>query len=87
MTAANPQQAASSRVPLELRQNPFGWAVVCLDERGYARHLAAVESEIQAYRTARRMAEMYQLEGDALVISGGRRFYYEIERLLTMNIG
>lgn len=70
------------QVPLELRQSPQGWVVVCYDRYGRARHLANVDSEIQAFRTARRMVSAYALRGDALVVSGERTFYYEIDRLL-----
>ncbi len=81
--AEDQQQNQFAEIPLELRQNSDGWTVVCLDARGFAKHLAAVDSEIQAYRTARRMAEAYALRGDALVVAGGRYFYYEIDRLLA----
>lgn len=74
--------AQSAKTPqLYLRQERAGWSVALYDNAGYVKHLAQVESEIEAYRTARRIAMAYELGGDAMVKMSHQQFRYAIDKL------
>lgn len=65
-------------LPLEIRQYPYGWTVTCVDDVGHVRHVATADTEIQAYRAARKLAGIYQLHGRARVITPRGDYFIDV---------
>jgi hypothetical protein len=65
-------------MPLEIRQHPYGWTVTCLDDTGRIRHVATADNEIQAYRSARKLASIYRLPGPAWVMTPRGNYFLEL---------
>lgn len=65
-------------LPLEIRQYPYGWTITCFDGTGHVRHVATADTEIQAYRAARKLAAIYHLHGRARVSTPRGDYFIEV---------
>lgn len=70
-----------TRWPLQVGAYSYGWTVTVYDHRGHVRHLATADSEIQAFRLARKMARTYHIESDILVRTPKGRYIYPAAKL------
>jgi hypothetical protein len=68
--------------PLQIQQYSYGWMITYYGQTGQVLHLANATSEIQAYRNAYIIAQTYEFEGEALVISSKGIYPYDVIKLL-----
>jgi hypothetical protein len=68
--------------PLQIQQTVFGWAITCYSPDGHAKHIATAENEMQALRSAWKMATSYRLEKRVLLSSDEGVVEKDLEKLL-----
>lgn len=86
----NPAKLADAdpvRWPIQIRQAGFGWTVTCYNPDGHAKHILTANSEMEAYRAAYNLANIYRVENQILVntLKGERRV--DLSKLLKTRVG
>jgi len=66
---------------LTISEHDYGWTVVYTDESGHVRHLVSEDSELRAFRSARKVAHIYNLHGKVRVETARGTLYYDIDKL------
>lgn len=59
-----------SQWPLRMRSNHHDWTISYHDSTGKIIHIMNAENQIGAFRSADKLATLYQYDGDAVVESG-----------------
>jgi len=82
-TATDKKTRHSISPLLRLRQYDYGWSIIYYGPNGQVRHLASVDDEVRAFRTAREIARLYHIKGSMLVESHRGDYLYDIGKLLS----
>jgi len=68
--------------PIQIRQTHYGWTVTCYNPDGHAKHILTANSEMEAYRAAYNLANIYRVETPILVNSFKGELKVDLNKLL-----
>ena len=77
-----PRSALEARSPLHIEQYDFGWEVTFYGPDRHIKYVAEADSEIQAYRTAHQVAQMFNYQGEVYIRTVKREYLHDIASLM-----
>lgn len=77
-----PADSIYTRWPVQLERHADGWTVSYHGSDGHVKHVAHAETDIQAYRSAYQLIQLYRARSEVLVRSRGGERTFDIERLM-----